>query len=162
MQMDAVTGDALTDAGQQVDAVRVVLPQGKAMDGQRCVMADDVGGPGARDGQHAESVSLGRCGRTPDAGFDIGAPPNPNGATAPDGTTQFCVSHAEANGLGGGEDAVLTARERLKSLVHGTRLSGIRSRCHPPVALLWTTNRAPPDVWTTATHRVVGNSRRLQ
>ena len=36
--MDAVTGDALTDAGQQVDAVRVVLPQGKAMDGQRCVM----------------------------------------------------------------------------------------------------------------------------
>lgn len=51
MQMDAVTRDALADAGQQVDAVRVVLPQGQAMHGQGFVMADDVGGPGARDGQ---------------------------------------------------------------------------------------------------------------
>ena len=62
MQMDAVTGDALTDAGQQVDAVRVVLPQGQSMHGQGCVMADDIGWPRARDGQHAQSVSLGRCG----------------------------------------------------------------------------------------------------
>ena len=132
VQVQPTASRDLTHVGDEVEPGPVVAPQGQAVQGQRRMMADGITRPGACHGEDREAVPLVHVGSRPQPTLDVGSAADTNELASRDRATQLQVVRAHGHGLGGRDDAVLTAEQRAKSRFHAPTLGGIRPRGKGP------------------------------